>query len=124
MKVLGIGILGAITAFLLRGFGYKGVPVFISVVFLGIISYALPYIRGVGELIGRLGSYSVISGACGSVMKIVGIGYLTGISADVCRELEAGAIANGVLLVGRIEIVFITVPYFDEMMRLGGELLG
>ena len=124
LKVLGIGLIGAITAFLLRSFGWKGVPVFISVVFIGLISYSLPYISSLGGLIGRLSSYSDLEGVTGAVMKIVGIGYLTGITADVCRELEASSLASGVALVGRIEIIAVVSPYFEEMIRLGGELLG
>lgn len=123
-KVAGLALLVAFSAFLLRGFGWKGVPVFISVAFIGIISYALPYVRQIGGFIGDIASQNGVGTAAASVLKVVGIGYLSSISADVCRELEASSLATAVILIGRIEIIAVVVPYFEEMMRIGGELIG
>ncbi len=119
-----LGIVAAVSAFLLRGFGWKGVPVFISVTFIGIILLAAPYISEIGNFIkSTAGEYGVLD-AASAILKVVGLGYLTGISADVCRELESGMLASAVVLLGRIEIIAVVLPFFEEILRLGGELIG
>ena len=122
-RIAGLALVAAITAFLLRGFGWKGAPVFISMAFVGIISLAAPYLSEVFGFIKSSASVYGIESSVTAVAKVVGIGYLTGITADVCRELEAGAVSGAVVLVGRIEIIAVVLPFFGEIMRLGGELL-
>jgi hypothetical protein len=57
------------------------------------------------------------------VLKIAGIGFLSGVTADVCRELGEGGAARGVLLAGRIEMLCIALPYLEKIIALGVELL-
>lgn len=123
VRILGLALLVAVTAFLLRGFGYKGTPVFVSVAFVGIISFVLPYLSEVSEFIKNSAALYGVQSAASAVMKVVGIGYLTGITADICRELEASSISSAVILVGRVEIIAVVLPFFNEIMQLGGELL-
>ena len=114
----------AVSAFLLRGCAWKGTPVYISVAFVGIISLSVPYLFEVSEFIKSNAALYGVEGAVSAVAKVVGIGYLTGITADVCRELEAPSISSAVIFVGRIEIIAVVLPFFNDIMRLGGELLG
>ena len=96
---------------------------FISMAFVGIISLAAPSLSEVFGFIKSSASLYGIESSVTAVAKVVGIGYLTGITADICRELEAGAVSGAVVLVGRIEIIAVVLPFFGEIMRLGGELL-
>ena len=123
LEALGVATVAAISALLLRDLGWKGVPVFISVAFLGVISLATPYLSQIGSFIKETAEEGGALDAAEAVMKVVGIGYLTGIASDVCKELGSGMLAGAVVLVGRIEIICVVLPFFDEILRLGGELL-
>ena len=117
-------IVAAISAFLLRELVWKGVPVFISVAFISLISLAAPYLSQLGGFIKATAGECGVGDAAGAILKVLGIGYLTGITTDVCRELGSGMLASAVTLVGRIEIICVALPFFDEIVRIGGELLG
>ena len=123
-KICAMGIFVALTAFLLREFGWRGVPVFCVVGFLAIISLASPYIsEAVGVLSEISGAYG-LSDTVRIVLKLVGIGYLSGITADICRELGQASAATAVSLVSRLEIIAISAPYFLKIIKLGTELIG
>ena len=66
---------------------------------------------------------SGLSEAAEGVLKISGIGFLMGASADVCRELGESGIARGVTLAGRLEILCVALPFLREIVALGVELL-
>ena len=124
ISFFGLAILAALVAFLLRSLGWKGVPVFICVVFVGLFSFVIPYLEGIGELLKSNAALSSVEGAAGAVVKVVGLGYITGITADICRELDSSLLSTAVILVGRVEIIAVVLPFFSDIMSLGGELLG
>ena len=59
-----------------------------------------------------------------AILKVVGVGYLAGISSDICSELGAARIGNAVTLVGRLEIIAIATPFFVKILDMGVELIG
>ncbi|MBE6553281.1 MAG: hypothetical protein E7666_02950 [Ruminococcaceae bacterium] len=61
------------------------------------------------------------------LFKALGIATLTQIAASVCRDCGEGSVADGVELVGRIELLLLSLPLIaeilnaaQELMRLGG----
>ena len=124
VSFFGLAILAAIVVFLLRAFGWKGTPVFICIVFIGLLTYAFPYLEQISSLIKEKAALSAVQGAGSSILKVVGIGYITGITSDICRELDSFSLSSVVSLVGRIEIIAGVLPFFNDIMSLGGELLG
>ena len=77
------------------------------------------------ELLYVFGSIKKISGeadladSIAVALKVLGLGYLFGISADICRELGESGIAKSVEVVGRVEIIAVVIPYFEEIIRVG-----
>ncbi len=111
-------------AFLLREFGWRGVPVFGVICFLGMISIAVPYVsESVGAFSDIADTYG-LSDTVRVVLKLVGVGYLAGITSDICRELGQASLSSGVTLFGRLEIIAIAAPYFLKIIKLGTELIG
>ena len=119
-----MALVAAMSALLLRDFGWKGVPVFSLICFVLIISFAEPYLREIGEGLLFLGEEYDVSDEARAVLKVVGVGYLCGIVSDSCQELGEGRIASAVTFIGRIEIIAIIIPFFEEIIRLGVELVG
>ena len=118
-----MAVTSAVAAFLLRQFGWRGLPVFASVSFIAILSFSLPYMRELIGLISSVAASQSLLDSATAAIKIIGVGYLSGITADVCRELELPGAASAVMLVGRIEIIAIVSPFFYEIIRMGRELI-
>lgn len=119
-----MALVAAMSALLLRDFGWKGVPVFSLICFVLIVSLTEPYLREIGERLLSFGEEHNVSTEAKAVLKVVGVGYLCGIVSDSCQELGEGRIASAVTFVGRVEIIAIIIPFFEEIIRLGVELIG
>ena len=124
LRACAVGLVCAVCALLLKELGWRGAPVFSAVAALGVISLVLPGINGLlSDASGVLATVGA-SDVAAAVIKIVGVGYLSGVCADVCREIGAERVGSAINLVGRIEIVIISVPHVTKMLRLGLELVG
>ena len=123
VEVCALAIIAALSFFLLSELKWRGAPVLAVLCFVGVLSMAGRY----AEERGRVGS--LISGFAGAesvsaILKIIGVGYLAGISADICAELGASRIGSAVALIGRLEIIAIAAPFFVKMIDMGVEVIG
>lgn len=120
-ELLSAALVVAVSALLLRQFGWRGTPVFVSVATIFLISNVLVHISGVLSFISSLpaGEESAVA-----IVKIIGVGYLYGIASDVCRELGESSVASLIVLLGRVETVAIALPFIKEIASLAVSLLG
>ena len=118
-ELVGAALLFAAVAFLLKNLGWRGAPVLVAVCSVYLISSVAEELgsvfRTVSVLTDTLGAGEAVSAA----IKVIGLGYLFGICADICRELEAAGIAKAVEVVGRVEIIAVVLPYFKEIIETG-----
>ena len=117
--LLGEALILAFSAFLLKNLGWRGTPVFVSVAAILFIAEAEETLGYVFTSIEKIGKEAGIEGALSSAIKVLGLGYLFGICADVCRELGESGIAKATEVVGRVEIIAVVIPYFEEIIRVG-----
>ena len=117
---VGFIVICLISAVLLKNFGFKGVPVLISVVLVGVCAL---YAESLGGLFSGL--YGLVGDGAeeyiSSGIRILGVGYLSGVVADICRELGEGGLASSAVLIGRLEILLICMPYFEKIIRFASE---
>ena len=117
-------LLIATLSLILKTFGFKGAPIFIAISFCVVLSSAYDKLSGLVPLFSDFSSVVEISVYTKACLKVIGVGYLSGISADICREIgEAGA-AKCVNLLAKLEIVGICVPFMKEMFLSALELIG
>ena len=114
------GLVFAFSAVLLRNFSWRGAPVFAALCSVVILSLVPSYFK---DVIGIFKLYEGAAESASAILKIIGIGYLFGVSSDVCRELGEGGIASALTLVGRLEIVAVALPFIAELIELALELL-
>jgi len=124
LKIFGLALLLSMTAFLLRSFGWRGAPIFASVALVLLLSEAAGGLESVFLSVEKIGGGAGISEPVSASLKILGLGYLYGICADVCRDMSEAGIAKAVEVVGRVEIVAVVMPYFEEIIKVGVELIG
>lgn len=123
LEIGAVGLLLAITAVLLRELGWRGAAVFSAFSLVVLLSLCAD---GILELTGALASFAAsptLTEAAEGVLKITGIGVLTGVCTDICRELGENGIARGVTVAGRLEILCIALPFLQKIVALGVELL-
>ena len=59
-----------------------------------------------------------------TLLKALGIAAVTQITSDICREAGEGTVAGQVELVGKLEIVLLSLPLAEQLLMLARELLG
>lgn len=123
LKILGFALVGAITAFVLKAFGWRGAPLAAIAAVLLIISCFSDTFDKVREIFFVSGEGDGLFNAGEYLMKILGIGYLSGICSDVCRELGETGIASAVTTVARLEAIAVLLPLILEIITLGLELV-
>lgn len=83
---------------------------------LGMVSPLIDYISGlVGQALNE--EYMEI------ILKTLAIAYITQISSDICKDCGEGNIASGVEIIGRLEIILLTMPLLERILNLAGELI-
>ncbi len=123
IKLCMMAVLMAVVGTVLSGLGckYKGVFSVLCAVIL---------LSGLGEGLSRLFSGVLglseaagISDVAACALKIVGVGYVFGISSEVATELGEGGVARTLLLLSKCEMLLIVLPYLNEILSFGMELI-
>lgn len=122
-RVCALALLAAIFGAMLQEFGFRSKRLFITFCLLLLLSAASEPLNKIFEGISSLSALAGVSEAAKCALKAVGLGYVFGITSDICRELGETGIASAVTVVGRLEIFLVVFPYFEETVKLGVELL-
>lgn len=119
MQVIGIAVLGTALLALLRH-GKSELAVLVSlaigvVLFLGMVTRLTEFVATITDLTSRVG----ISGVyMTTVLRVVGVAYLAGFGAQICRDAGEGAIASKVELVGKVLIMTMAMPVVMALLEL------
>lgn len=119
IKIIGLGLLGAIAALVLRGtkpeFG-KFVTIATGLVIIIIIINSLSDVIVVFNKIGSVTKLdiSLFTG----ILKIIGIGYFTEYSSNICEDLECKSIADKIQLAGKITIFLLSLPIITGLLNV------
>ena len=122
-QVSGVALLGVMAVFLLRELrGAAAATLRLAtgiVLLLAALGLYVPILARVRTL------FSLSGGAvlADSVLRAVGIGLVTELTAGFCRDLGEGGVADGVLLFGKLEILLLALPLVDELLKIIGELI-
>ncbi len=122
-KIIAVGLIAAFLGAILAEMGCRTKKIFIT---LSVIIMMLALVSELGVIFGEILSVSEDAGATEVVkcaLKIVGLGYVFGISAEVCEELGEKSISTLLVLFGRIEMLLVTLPYVKEMVEMGTRLI-
>ena len=122
-QVSGVALLGVMAVFLLRELRSAAAATLRLatgiVLLLAALGLYVPILARVRTL------FSLSGGAvlADSVLRAVGIGLVTELTAGFCRDLGEGGVADGVLLFGKLEILLLALPLVDELLKIIGELI-
>lgn len=85
---------------------------------LSAIAAMIPLITYLQEL--NLGNFDVY---LPYLMKSMGISLLSTTAADLCRDCGESSIASKLELIGKCEIVILSIPLLKELLQLAEELM-
>ncbi len=124
VKVIGVGLIGALVAGLLRQ--EKSELYIFAIIACGaliliiILSSLTEVITQFGMLVGKSGvDESLFAG----VLKIIGVGYITEYASALCTDYGVSSIANKMQLAGKLAIFFMTMPIIANLVSVISSML-
>ena len=123
LSLIGLLILLTASLLILKCFGFKGAPVVCAIAMVALSSMLFEKLFSALSLFDGLREITK-SRYVDSALRIIGIGYLGGIGADVCRELGEGGAAKCITLASRLELIAVALPYISEIFTSVTELMG
>lgn len=92
-----------------------------AVVLFGMVVQSVSY---VAEEIRALCGQALPEGAISLLFKSLGIAFLSGAGAAVCRDCGENGLAGWVEMAGKVEILVLSLPLMREVLTEATELLG
>ena len=121
-RIIAFSIIGVILTAVVKQWKVDFLPflriAIIAVLLLYALSSAIPFIGFVKDLMNNaLGDWATV------LLKALAIAILTQICADMCRECGESSMANGVELIGKMEILILALPLMEAILELAQDLL-
>lgn len=108
--------------YILRGAGARGAAaVSLAGGVLILSAAALKYKEPIAALL-ELAECAELSGEFSVIVRILFVGLLGSVAADMCRDLGEGSIAERLEFFARAEILLLALPFLLEVMRLAFEV--
>lgn len=123
-SVTGLAVVAAMICILLRQYKPEfAMPVSVAcgiLLFLMILSSLQPAFRTMTELMQRASIHSAYTKA---ILKTLGVCYVTQLASDACRDAGQTAIASKVELAGKVCIVLLSLPLFENLVEIAFSLI-
>ena len=122
--MIGLGVLFAMLSLLAKESGSKTAAA--QVAFAGVALFGFAFIRFLPVFSEAKALFEKLSLEKEGVflLKAVGVGYVSQIGGDVCRDLGAESVAAKIELCGRAELLLLSLPLFAELLELSYSLVG
>lgn len=123
-RIIGIGLATTITALIVKQVKPE---IAIIITISGGILMVLMLVDSLTSIISVFNALilksGVSSGIFSSVLKIIGVGYITEFSANLCQDAGASSVANKILLAGKILILAAALPIVSNIIEIIAEIL-
>lgn len=121
-EIFALITLATVSVLVLKAFSFKGAPIVAALFMVGI------FLKGGDRLASSISLFSSLPQDADEyvsvALRIVGIGYIGGISSDVCREVGEGGLARAASLCARLEIIALSLPYMERIVEKCFGLIG
>lgn len=124
LRVAGIAIAAVLASMLLKGqYRAAGVACILSAF---LIISVFSFENGVGEAISEVRAFTEGTGFSGyavTLVKALGIAYITQMTEAVCRETGEETVAMAVEFAGRTQLILLALPLAAELLEIAAGLL-
>ena len=122
-EILGLAVLASVLVLLFRQWGNGVLSTVIAVIAVTVAAGSmLLRVRAVFEGINAYLSLG-ISRYIPFFGKVLGVAWLAQISSDLCKEMGNATLAGYVEMIGRAEILLLSLPILEEVLRWTSESL-
>lgn len=123
-KVIGVGLVGLCAALTLKSAESRYAAIAVvatgAVILIIAVNALGDAVVGLHEIIDKTG---VDQALFATLLKIVGIGYLTEYTSEVCSDAECASIGKKIAFAGKIAIFLLALPIVKALMDTVGELI-
>lgn len=89
-----------------------------------LFSVAITLFYPVIDYINEITADSLLEPYAGTLLKALGVGLITQTTAEVCRDSGETAVAGKVELLGKAEILLLSLPLLRELLSVAGVVMG
>jgi stage III sporulation protein AD len=123
VKIAVLGIIGSITALLIKRSNPEMALALALATGAVILVFAMELFSGVKELLDLASEASGLSSAVvAPVLKCMGIGIITKLASELCRDAGQGSIASTVELAGAACALYVALPLIKTLLKMIGEM--
>lgn len=124
IKIVGIGLITVIASMLV-----KPIKPEVSII-IGLCGGVLILIQTINYVVDIIDAFSSIidktgldTGLLKTLLKIIGVGYLTEFSANLCNDAGSSSVADKILFAGKIIILVMALPIVTSIIEIIVEIL-
>ena len=114
----GVALCCVFLCLLLQEAGYRGARLLSLAAVVTLLLFAVGSISDIFASLLPLIELGGISEAAECAMKVIGIGYVTGICRDISLDMGQQAVAGALLTVGRVEIILVILPAITDIVKM------
>ena len=119
LKVIGVGIITSIAVMIIKQLKPE------MAVIVGMTGSIIILLMILNSLEGVIESFTNLTEKIGVdndlfilVLKIIGIGYITEFSANLCNDCGSSGIADKILLAGKVVIMLLSIPIINRLIEI------
>lgn len=90
---------------------------------VGLFAYAIYRYREPIEALREMASAAGVDASLNAVLRMLAVGCLSAIAADLCRDMGEGGLAARIELCGRAEILLLCLPFLLELFQTAMEVV-
>ena len=123
-KIIGVGLIVVILNLIVKQYKPEIAILLNSlggmIIFIMIINLFGSVFSSLTEIINRAG---VDTELFGTLIKIIGVGYITEFAANICVDMQNNSIADKILLGGKLVVLTLSMPILKGIVDLIAELV-
>lgn len=123
VALCGVILISAVVMLLIREYSKPATSAVAVALAVGAFAYIIYAARDVYNSLSELTSNESVAPYVKTLIKGLGVTYLTSFTAATCRDLGSDNAAHLSELIGKTELVILSVPLTLELAELAGDLL-
>lgn len=122
LQIAALAVLAATLAFVLRTLGAKAAPALTVTAGLAFVAYAVARYGEAISAIREMAERAGVSEGVSVILRMIFVGLLCAVAADICRDVGEGGLATRVEACGKAEILLLALPFLLELVTLAFEV--
>jgi len=121
--ICGISLIAVVLSSILKGLK-KEFAVFLSIIFgIILLKYSISIFANEFSFLNELVNSTPLGKYSNTLLKIFGISLIVETISDICKDSGESSIASKIELLGKIEILLISIPLIERILQIIQEIM-